>query len=100
MRFAGCLIVALVLLVSTAHAQNDDGDVAVAEQTPGLLERIMTYVTPLREMNWRDLLRNALNSVMNYLEPDAKEPKAADDRAERIVREVLVHAVRYLHSYV
>ncbi|XP_063599715.1 uncharacterized protein LOC134776032 [Penaeus indicus] len=70
---SAAVIVAVALLSSTAQAQQSESAV---QETPGLLERIMTnYVYPLRDMDWRTMVRNALENMMNYIAPDAKEPK-------------------------
>ncbi|XP_042871677.1 uncharacterized protein LOC122252996 [Penaeus japonicus] len=69
-------VVAVAVLSSTAHAQQSQQSGTAVQETPGLLERIMTdYVYPLRDMDWRVMLRSALENMMNYIAPDAKEPK-------------------------
>nr|XP_053626515.1 uncharacterized protein LOC128684388 [Cherax quadricarinatus] len=46
------------------------------QQTPGILERLMTdYVYPLRDYDWRGMLRSFVDRVMHYIAPATKEPK-------------------------
>lgn len=96
-------VVAVAVLASTAQAQQAQQSGTAVQETPGLLERIMTnYVYPLRDMDWRTMVRNALENMMNYIAPDAKEPKigGAQDRAAMVVRKLLGRAVHYMHSVV
>ncbi|KAK4302904.1 hypothetical protein Pmani_025046 [Petrolisthes manimaculis] len=99
----------LVVAAAVVTAQNT-ATTAVQQQpqTPGILERVLTeYVYPLRDYDWRNALRNIIGSVMNYLAPATKEPKAgggggaftAQERARVLVRRALVQAVQYAESF-
>ncbi|KAK3894016.1 hypothetical protein Pcinc_002203 [Petrolisthes cinctipes] len=101
------LFVLCVLLAAVVTAQNTASTaVQQQQQTPGILERVLTeYVYPLRDYDWRNALRNIIGSVMNYLAPATKEPKAgggaftAQERARVLVRRALVQAVQYAESF-
>ncbi|XP_068249943.1 uncharacterized protein [Palaemon carinicauda] len=67
--------VGLLLFTSSAKAQ-EEANAIQETQSQGFLERIMTdYVYPIRNYDWRAMVRNLLDGVMDYLAPDAKEPK-------------------------
>ncbi|XP_071523064.1 LOW QUALITY PROTEIN: uncharacterized protein [Panulirus ornatus] len=70
------------VMIPLAAAQNPQGTTAV-QQNPGLLERLMTqYVYPIRDYDWRAMIRNLIDNVMNYISPTTKEPKAGYGRGQ------------------
>lgn len=107
---------ALVVLATSVNAQHPNAQHpnaqhevnAIQEQTPGLLERIMSdYVYPIRDYDWRGVVRRFLNGVMDYIAPDSKEPKAgfahygqAQDRTAVMVRRMLNRVFHYVESLV
>ncbi|XP_064089756.1 uncharacterized protein LOC135203746 [Macrobrachium nipponense] len=100
------LCLGLLLFTPSAEAQQEVHAVQQNPQSQGFLERIMTdYVYPIRDYDWRGMVRRLLNGVMDYLAPDAKEPKVggpyghpAQERTGAFVRSVLSRAVHYVES--
>ncbi|XP_066983964.1 uncharacterized protein [Macrobrachium rosenbergii] len=99
------LCLGLLLLTSSVEAQAEVNAIQ-DPQSQGFLERIMTdYVYPIRDYDWRGMVRRLLNGVMDYLAPDAKEPKVggpyvhpAQERTAVFVRSVLSRAIHYVES--
>ncbi|XP_068249944.1 uncharacterized protein [Palaemon carinicauda] len=97
--------VGLLLFTSSAKAQ-EEANAIQETQSQGFLERIMTdYVYPIRNYDWRAMVRNLLDGVMDYLAPDAKEPKVggpyvhpAQERTTVFVRNILTRAIHYMQS--
>lgn len=104
--------VVLMALATSVKAQDEIHEIHAVQtqpQSPGILERIMNdYVYPLRDYDWRGMVRRFVNGVMDYISPDAKEPKSdygdnpykqAQYRTSILVRRMLNRAIHYVESF-
>ena len=106
------LAVFLVAVVALAAAQeHSENSLIETENTPGLVERVQNYVSsnvlePLREMDWRSMLRSLVNQVIEYMAPvQEKEPKiagqynAGQERAGAVARRLFSGIMHLIESF-
>merc|ERR1712198_466783 len=106
-RMSRMAVIFMAIVALAAAQEHSENSIVEIEQTPGIIERVQTYVSanvlePIREMDWRAMLRSLLDQVMEYMAPERKEPKIAgeyhvgQDRAVVMARRLFNGVLSYM----